>query len=43
MKENKKKLMKIEASLIKRLMRMSSWTFISLVLELSFSLSLSYS
>jgi len=43
MKENNKNLMKIEASLIKRLMRMSSWIFISSVLELSFSLSISYS
>ena len=35
MKENNEKLKKIEASLIKRLKRISSWTFVSLVLELS--------
>jgi len=44
MEENNGKMKKIEASLIKMLMRISSWLLISLVLELSFySLSLSYS
>jgi len=44
MEENNGKMKKIEASLIKRLVRIISWLFIGSVLKLSFySVSLSYS
>ena len=43
MKENNGKMKKLEASLLKMLVRISSWLLISSVLELSFSLSLSIS
>ena len=42
MKENNGKMKKIEASLLKRLLRISSWLFVSFSLELSLILAPSH-